>query len=388
MVFGWHSPVMRISTMGSVALIGSFRQHYPEVLKAARTFTDAGLTVKSPPIGRIINHGHDFVRFASDPPESSDHDLQAATMEKIFASDLVYVVNPGGYIGRTTAYELGRVHERGMAVYYAEPPKDLPIAVPEGTIVDASRLVEIIGGSDPGPAPVRRPRVAAQPTADIVIFTIRSEQLRVLLVRRGKKPYRGMLALPGGFVRPGESLEDTAKRELREETGLNGSGIRLEQLHTYSRPERDPRGRIISTAFLAVMPDPPEVTGASDAREADWVEVEESLWGPNSSLAFDHREILRHGLEHTRTRLEHTTVATAFCDDFFTITDLRKVYEAVWGYELNPGNFHRKVVDEIAGFVVRTDKVRRSGPGKPPALFRRGAADRLYPPMMRGRRTP
>lgn len=379
---------MRTSTKGSIALIGSFRQHYPEVLAAARTFSDAGLTVKSPSVSRIVRHGPEFVRFESDPPEFSDHDLQAATLEKIFTSDLVYVVNPGGYIGRTTAYELGRVHERGMAVYYAEPPKDLPITVAEGTIVDARRLVEIIAGNDSGPAPVRRPRVAAQPTADIVIFTIRSEQLQVLLVRRGKKPYRGMLALPGGFVRPGESLEDTAKRELREETGLNGSEIRLEQLHTYSRPERDPRGRVISTAFLAVMPNPPEVTGASDAREADWVEVEESLWGPNSSLAFDHGEILRHGLEHTRTRLEHTTVATAFCDDLFTITDLRKVYEAVWGYALNPGNFHRKVVDDTAGFVVKTGKVRKSGSGKPPALFRRGAADLLYPPMMRGRRTP
>ncbi|AQW56128.1 hypothetical protein ACIQPP_39025 [Streptomyces violaceusniger] len=125
-----------------------------------------GLVVKSPPICRIVNHGHDFVRCESDPPESSDHDLQAATLEKIFASDLVYVVNPGGYIGRTTAYELGCVHERGMAVYYAEPPKDLPIAVPERTVVDARHLVEIIAESDPGPAPVRRPRVAAQPTAD------------------------------------------------------------------------------------------------------------------------------------------------------------------------------------------------------------------------------
>ncbi|MFI7285683.1 hypothetical protein ACIBRY_03305 [Streptomyces anulatus] len=112
------------------------------------TFVDAGLTVKSPPICRIVNHGHEFVRFESDIPESSDHDLQAAPLEKISTSDLVYVVNPGGYIRRTTTYELGCVHERGMAVYYAEPPKDLPIAVPEGTVVDARRLVEIIAGSD------------------------------------------------------------------------------------------------------------------------------------------------------------------------------------------------------------------------------------------------
>lgn len=388
MAFDWHSPVMPISAKGSVALIGSFRQRYPEVLAAAQIFANAGLTVKSPPICRIVDRGREFVRFESDPPESSDHELQAATLEKIFASDLVYVVNPGGYIDRTTAYELGCVHERGMAVYYAEPPKDLPIAVPDGTVVDARRLAEVIAGGDPGPAPFRRPGVAALPTADIVIFTIRSDHLCVLLVRRGKEPHLGMLALPGGFVRPGESLEDTAKRELLEETGLDESGIRMEQLHTYSRPERDSRGRIISTAFVAVMPDPPEVTGPSDAGAADWVEVEEWLWGPNSSLAFDHGEIIRHGLEHIRARLEHTTLATAFCNDFFTITDLRKVYEAVWGYKLDPGNFHHRVVEETSGFVVKTDKVRRSGPGKPPALFRRGTADLLDLPHLRGRRTP
>lgn len=370
----------------SVALIGSFRKYYPEVLEAARVFADAGLTVKSPPISRIVSDGPEFVRFESDPPESTDHELQEATMEKIFNSDLVYVVNPKGYVGRTTTYELGRVHERGMAVYYAEPPKDLPISVTEGTVIDARGLVEIIAGGGRESAPVRRPRVAAQLTADIVIFTIRSEQLQVLLVRRGQSPHCGELALPGGFVRPGESLEDTAERELREETGLQDAEIRLEQLHTYSLPGRDPRGMVVSTAFLAVRPNLPEVTGASDASEADWVEVEESLWEANRGLAFDHGEILRRGLEHIRSQLEQTTIATEFCDDLFTITDLRKVYEAVWGYELNAGNFHRKVA-ETAGFVVKTNKVRRSGPGKPPTLFRRGPAGILEPPMLRGRHT-
>lgn len=368
----------------SVSLIGSFRQHYPQVLEAARAFADAGMTVKSPPLSRITDERREFVRFASDPPLSSDHAIQAATLEKIFTSDFVYVVNPGGYIGRTTAYELGRIHERGLAVYYAEPPKDLPIDVPEQTVVGACELAAAVSGSDRPPGPVRRPRVASQPTADIVIFTIRSGLLHVLLVKRGTEPFPGRLALPGGFVRPGESLEDTAMRELKEETGLDGSSIPLPQLHTYSQPRRDPRGRIITTAFLAIAPNLPEVAGATDAYRADWVEVEQSLWRRGGRLAFDHGVILQNGLERARKLLEHTTIGVDFCGEAFTISELREVYEAVWGVRLNPQNFQRKVRN-TTGFVVKTSKKRTSRPGAPAELFRRGTARILYPPMMRPR---
>ncbi|WP_439677120.1 NUDIX hydrolase [Embleya sp. MST-111070] len=367
----------------SVSLIGSFRQHYPQVLAAAREFAAAGVVVKSPPMSRITNHGSEFVRFASDPPFSSDHAIQAATLKKIYSSDFVYVVDPDGYIGRTTAWELGIVHERGLAVFYAEPPKDLPFEVPRGSVVSARDLATSIrGGARPGP--VRRPRVATLPTADIVIFTIRSGRLHVLLIRRATDPFSGQLALPGGFVRPGESLEDTAMRELMEETGLDGSGIPFQQLHTYSHPRRDPRGRISSTAFLAIAPNLPEVTGATDAYRADWVEVEESLWDHRGYLAFDHGVILRHGLERARRLLEHTTVGIDFCGAEFTISELREVYEAVWGVRLNPQNFQRRVRNTTA-FVVRTNEKRTSRPGAPAQLFRRGAARTLEPPMMQPR---
>ncbi|MEU6745339.1 NUDIX hydrolase [Spirillospora sp. NPDC046719] len=369
----------------SVSLIGSFRQHYPQVLAAAQLFADAGITVKSPPMSRPTDHGRQFVRFASDSPSCSDHAIQAATLEKIFSSDLVYVVNPGGYIGRTTAYELGRIHERGLAVFYAEPPCDLPIDVPEGTVVSAGDLAAAVGGGGRRPRAVRRPRIAALPTADIVIFTIRSGALHVLLIKRGTEPFSGRLALPGGFVRPGESLHDTAARELKEETGLEGSGIGLEQLHTYSHPQRDPRGRVITTAFLAVAPNLPEVTGATDAHRADWVEVEESLLGPESHLAFDHGVILQRGLEHARRLLEHTTMAAAFCGDLFTIRDLREVYEVVWGVPINPQNFQRKI-RSTKGFLVKTRHKRTCRPGAPAELFRRGQAQILYPPMVRPQR--
>jgi ADP-ribose pyrophosphatase YjhB (NUDIX family) len=149
-------------------------------------------------------------------------------------------------------------------------------------------------------APARRPRVAALPTADIVIFTIREQQLHVLLIRRGTEPYRGKLALPGGFVRPGESLEDTAQRELREETGLDASRILLEQVHTHSDPERDPRGRVITTAFLAIAPNLPEAAAGTDAYRAAWIEVEESLWQDPGRLAFDHAVILKQSLDRAR----------------------------------------------------------------------------------------
>ncbi|GGP41996.1 hypothetical protein GCM10010185_11600 [Saccharothrix coeruleofusca] len=303
-------------------------------------------------------------------------------MEKIFSSDFVYVVNPGGYIGRTTAYELGRVHERGMAVYYAEPPKDIPIEVPAGTVLTARELADgIVCGTSRIKA-IRRPRVAALPTADIVIFTIRDWRLHVLLIKRGTEPYRGKLALPGGFIRPGESLEDTAKRELAEETGLDSSSIPLQQIHTYSHPERDPRGRIITTAFLAIAPNLPEVMGATDAHRADWVEVEDSLWLNNDRLAFDHGEILQQALGRARRLLEHTTIAADFCGKVFTIAELRKVYEAVWGIPINPPNFQRKVRG-TKGFLIDTGKKKTGQPGRPAELFRRGPARILYPPMMR-----
>ena len=265
-------------TRPSVSLIGSFRRHYAEIRQAARIFTVAGMTVKSPPISRVIDPDRDFVRFETDPPKATDLEIQTATMEKIFSSDFVYVVNPGGYIGQMTAHELGRIVERGMAVYYAELPEGFPLEVPEGTVLSAEELVTGLAGGLVSARPFRRPRVAALPAADIVIFTIREQRLHVLLVKRGTAPHRGRLALPGGSVRPGESLEDTAKRELREETGLDGSRILLQQVQTYSNPDRDPRGRVVTTAFLAIAPNLPQATGGTDAYRADWVEVESSLW--------------------------------------------------------------------------------------------------------------
>ena len=230
------------------------------------------------------------------------------------------------------------------------------------------------------------PRQAARPyppfavTVDLVLFTLIGDRLRVLAVKRGAEPYRGRWALPGGFVQLEENLEQAARRELREETGLDAARIHLEQLATYGDPDRDPRQRVISVAYLALAPGLPAPAPGSDAAGAAWVEVDQLLRS-RSALAFDHADILKDGLDRARSKLEYTPLATAFCPREFTIAELRRVYEIVWGTELDPRNFHRKVTG-TKGFVVDTKK-RRVERGRPAQLYRVGNLRLLNPPMLR-----
>lgn len=223
-------------------------------------------------------------------------------------------------------------------------------------------------------------------TVDLVIFTVRRGQLQVLLVERGNDPYLGCAALPGGFVRDGETLREAALRELNEETALDGHKLHLEQLHAYSDPARDPRGRIITVAYLALGPDLPLPVAGTDAAGARWTPVSETLNG-HLSLAFDHASILRDGLERARSQLEHTTVAAAFCPEPFTIGELRHIYEAVWGFQLDPSNFRRKVT-RSEGFLEPTGERRVPEVGRPAALYRRGRASLLIPPLLRSSEVP
>ena len=165
-------------------------------------------------------------------------------------------------------------------------------------------------------------------TVDLVLLTIREGALHVLLIRRGVPPYRGQWALPGGFVLPDEDLDEAAVRELREETGVDAGGAYLEQLASYGNPKRDPRGRVVTIAYLALMPDLPAPRAGSDAAHAAWRLVAEV--NPKR-LAFDHDRILADGVERARAKLEYWPVGTAFCDGEFTIAELCRVYEAVWG---------------------------------------------------------
>jgi 8-oxo-dGTP diphosphatase len=215
---------------------------------------------------------------------------------------------------------------------------------------------------------------------DIVLLTIRDEQLQVLLINRSV-PKAGQLALPGGFVLDDEDLPRAALRELSEETSVQIDVRHLEQLQTYGHPSRDPRGRVVSVAYLAVTTDLPEPRAGTDAIGARWHPVQ--LLGSPGSLAFDHDAILAYGVERARGKLEYTTLAAAFCPAEFTVAELRRIYEIVWGTQLDPRNFHRKLT--ATEFLEATgDTTVRNG-GRPAALYRvrKGASGTMSPPLMR-----
>ncbi|MDX3072456.1 NUDIX domain-containing protein [Streptomyces sp. MI02-7b] len=221
-------------------------------------------------------------------------------------------------------------------------------------------------------------------TVDLVVLTVRSNALSALAVRRGEPPYQGRWALPGGFVRGDEDLAEAAARELEEETGLRaGKGVHLEQLATYGDPQRDPRMRVVSVAHLVLAPDLPAPRAGGDARSARWAPVGELLRnGEDGALAFDHARILGDGVERARSKLEYSALATAFCPPEFTVGELRRVYEVVWGVALDPRNFHRKVTGTV-GFLVPTGGTTTRQGGRPAQLFRAGGATILNPPMLR-----
>jgi 8-oxo-dGTP diphosphatase len=217
-------------------------------------------------------------------------------------------------------------------------------------------------------------------TVDVICLTVRDDTFQVLLVERGQDPFAGQLAFPGGFVGIGEDLPAAAARELEEETGITLLE-RPEQLKTYGRPDRDPRGRTVTVAYLAVAPDLGEAVGGSDAAGADWHPVADFLRRARPRpLAFDHAEILRDAVARTRGRLEYSPLAASFCRPEFTIADLRRVYEVIWDRRLDPANFHRKVT-RAEGFVVEASGLSEGGRGRPAQLYRLGNARRIHPPL-------
>ena len=210
-------------------------------------------------------------------------------------------------------------------------------------------------------------------TVDVVILTMSERTLQVLLVRRGEGPFEGMWAIPGGFKRPTETLDEAARRELVEETGVEVP-THPTQFGAYGDPGRDPRMNVVTVAYLAVVRDVGAVVGGTDASEAALMPVS-AVQNEDLDLAFDHLQIVRDAVERIRVELEVSGIATAFVGTTFTMAELRAVYEAIWGVQLDAANFRRSIVAED-GWVIPTGHRTQPGPagGRPAELFRAGRA--------------
>ena len=199
-------------------------------------------------------------------------------------------------------------------------------------------------------------------TTDIVVFTIRDDALRVLLIKRAEDPYLGSWALPGGFVEISEGLAEAAERELCEETGV--SGVYLEQLFTFGKPDRDPRERVITVAYYALVPSGRiEIRAASDAEAVGWFALDEL-----PTLAFDHQQILDMALERLRVKLDSSTIALQLMAKEFTLTELQSAYELILGEPLDKRNFRKRILALQA--IEETGQERREGAHRPAKLYR------------------
>ncbi len=208
-------------------------------------------------------------------------------------------------------------------------------------------------------------------TVDVVILTMSRSRLHVLLVRRGVQPFEGMWAIPGGFKRPTETLTEAAQRELASETGVESASL-LKQFGAYGDPGRDPRMNVVTVAYLAVLRDVGRIVAGADAAEVALIPASDVLNG-KIELAFDHARIVSDAVERVRVDLDLTGIATAFVGATFTVAELRAVYEAVWGVNLDGANFRRSVAGE-EGWVIPTGRRARPGAngGKPAELYRAG----------------
>ncbi len=199
-------------------------------------------------------------------------------------------------------------------------------------------------------------------TVDVVIFTLHNGRLHVLMVQRKHWPYADHWAIPGGFVNMDESLETAARRELAEETGVQD--VYLEQLYTFGDPGRDPRTRIISVAYFALIrPEEQQLQVSEESNDVRWFPVDELP----SPLAFDHDRIVRYAIDRLRSKMEYTTLAFQLLPTEFTLPKLKRIYEDILGEKLDKANFYRKLRD--SDLLEDTGKFHE-GRGRPARLYR------------------
>lgn len=199
-------------------------------------------------------------------------------------------------------------------------------------------------------------------TVDVVVFSIRDQKLNILLIKRLGKPYEGTWALPGGFIQLEETLREAALRELKEESGIEN--IYIEQLYTYGDPDRDPRGRIITVAYLALLPanQVVDLKAGYDASEAGWFPLIDL-----PTLAFDHAKIISYAVQRLRRKLEYSAVGFELLPDEFTLSEIQHVYEVILGSKLDKRNFRRRILEAN---IIEATKEMRTGEGRPARLFR------------------
>ncbi len=198
-------------------------------------------------------------------------------------------------------------------------------------------------------------------TVDVVVFSILDEMLKVLLIKRKTWPFEGVWAIPGGFVRMEESLEEAAYRKLIEETEITSPDVYLEQLYTFGDPKRDPRTRVITVAYFALVGADKLNFQTEDRADVGWF----SVYDP-PPLAFDHADILAYALTRLRYKLEYSAVGFQLLPEKFTLRELQDAYEIILGAKLDKGNFRSKL--RKTEVVEPVDGYRDTG-GRPARLY-------------------
>ncbi|MEX0731462.1 MAG: NUDIX domain-containing protein [Aquisalimonadaceae bacterium] len=199
-------------------------------------------------------------------------------------------------------------------------------------------------------------------STDVVVFTIQDDRLLVLLVRRRRRPYAGSWALPGGLVPEDEGLDECARRMLGEKAGVRG--VYLEQLYSFGAPQRDPRGRVVSVAYYALVPpNRVQLEAMAEDAEREWVPVDNL-----PELAFDHFAVVSMAHQRLAAKLAYSTIALQFMPEKFTLSELQSVYEIILGESLDKRNFRKRVL--ALPCIEDTGECFRAGKHRPAKLYR------------------